>query len=162
MRHPADKWGTRSPAKDGIFDRSDLIIPTRPPKIRNRRWSILAVYACHDKLQFYISDFIVQNFLSILISLRQGGKKCRPIKSPLCKGSFITPVANSTNTVSGGADFIIYSRPPPLIRILSNFNKKRRRLLPSPFFYCFIKNLIQAIFQQQLVNCFHLFLILFR
>ncbi len=49
------------------------LIPGLPPKIRNRRLSILAVCACHDKLQFYISDFIVQNFLSILISLRQGG-----------------------------------------------------------------------------------------
>jgi hypothetical protein len=40
-----------------------LYFNSRPPskKIRSRRWSILTVCAWHDKLQFYISDFIGQN-----------------------------------------------------------------------------------------------------
>jgi hypothetical protein len=39
----------RSPAKAEILDRSDLTFPTRPPKKKGSRLSILIGPVCHDK-----------------------------------------------------------------------------------------------------------------
>ena len=59
VMHPAGKS-----TKSRTFDWSDLISSTCLPKIRNRRLSILSVCGWYDKMNLYMSDFIVPNFSS--------------------------------------------------------------------------------------------------
>jgi len=77
--------------------------------------SILAVFACHDKVHLYISDFIVQNFLFFLNSLRQGGKKMPPDKI-----ADMSPDTNSRQPLAP-SPYTVLTMPAcaatPLIRI---------------------------------------------